>query len=145
MQEEVYRNPEFFVHHLHIDVTSKITTTIATLPGGTIFCNNGLVLDSVTPIGHCHFECVFGFANENGFSYDGCEDPHPTNVYAYTYGGYWIGNFHDEEYIDFLCDIENGALVNNGLIVKLKVPAHVCDSDTRNSGGFFGTIPVVWY
>jgi hypothetical protein len=146
MQEEVFRNPEFFVHHLHIDLTKKVVTTIETLPGGSIFCNNGLILNSVTEFGHCHFECVPGFHNFNGLSQDGCELPHPTIEYPYTYGGYLIGNYQDEKYLEFLCALDNLAITNsndNDNVVYLKVPTNVCYSLERLGG--FNPAPVIWY
>jgi hypothetical protein len=113
MEEEAIVNPELFRHHLHIDLTAPVPTSVDTLPPGSIFCNNDLVPSA--PLGKCHFICIPGFINDNGFSYDGCEtlDPSPTRPYRFIfpglpadiplqYGGRMIGDYEVEYYMAWL-------------------------------------------
>jgi hypothetical protein len=120
MEEEAIVNPELFRHHLHIDLTVPVLTTVETLPAGSIFCNNELVAATGTNIvyGRCYFVCIPGFYNGNGLSYDGCEARHPivTQPYRFVfpsvastiplrYGGYMIGDYEVEYYMAWLTHI----------------------------------------
>jgi len=116
MNSEAKVNPELFRHHLHIDLTVPVPTSIRTLPAGTIFCNHDLV--PAAPFGYCHFICIPGFVNTDRFSYNGCEaaipggpalgynatiiaSPAPV-VVPLTFGGYWMGDYEVEFYMAFL-------------------------------------------
>jgi len=88
MHEEGKKNPELFVHHLHIDLTVPIPVPagLIPLPAGSIFCN-GLIPTTTTPLGACYFMCVPGFTNKDRYSYNGCEyrndeasNPNPPNL-----------------------------------------------------------------
>jgi hypothetical protein len=104
MQAEARKNPWLFRHHLHIDLTKKVPTKIGRdLPAGSIFCDNNLAATSVsgdTP-GKCVFTCIDGFINADRDSWNGCEGI-TSPFYPHTYGGYWIGDPHVEDYLDFL-------------------------------------------
>jgi len=73
MNEEAKVNPELFRHHLHIDLSAPIATSIDPLPAGTIFCNNDLITTAGVNPGFCYFICLPGFVNFDLHSYNGCE------------------------------------------------------------------------
>jgi len=157
LSEEAERNPELFRHHLHIDLEKKIqaTTDPNPLPPGSIFCNNGAISDPNFN-GRCYFACVTGFENLDHQSYNGCEAPNDDNpavLYPYSglnpaehFGGYWIGDPLAEGYLNFLCDIDLGAIVDDiGNPLRLTVPRDICRSALRRSGAFSVGLPLLWY
>jgi hypothetical protein len=155
LSEEAERNPELFRHHLHIDLSKSIqvTTDATPLLPGSIFCNNGAI---TTPNsnGKCYFACVTGYRNSDGRSYNGCEDVDSVTPASYPhvgtlgepFGGYWIGDPEAEAYIDFLCDIDQGVILDaNNQPIRLNAPRNVCLSAQRISGGFPTLGPILWY
>jgi len=169
MNEEAKVNPELFRHHLHIDLSVPVATSIDPLPAGTIFCNNELVTGANN--GFCYFVCLPGFANVDTFSYNGCEsstgatlipyispllqNPSATGyrfpiaglpiVYNGTFGGYLIGDYEVEYYLAWLNTI--------GKTLPITLPVGI---DVMNSQlSVFGPIvngapvppygPILWY
>jgi len=142
MQIEARKNPELFRHHLHIDLTKAVPTTLGRkLPPGTIFCDNNLAdptLSGGTP-GKCFFMCIDGFDNTDRVSANGCEgiktpyyiDSAVTN--DLIFGGYWIGDPHVEAYLDFLCTASLLPAYSN----FITFPANVCDFNSRTNTGAY--------
>jgi len=111
MQAEAILNPDLFLHHLHIDLTKPVPTSVDTMAPGSIFCNNDIVPTATS--GACYFMCIDGFSNDNSLSYDGCEiEKAPPNEYRFiipgvpdipaVYGGYMMGDYHVEYYMAWL-------------------------------------------
>jgi len=153
MQREAIKNPDMFRHHLHIDLTASILTTVVSgtsalyLPAGSIICNEGIISPSLYDVnadaqGHCFFMCIQGFINENGYSDDGCESV-DTYQYPYYYGGYWMGDPTVEEYFSFLCnttyhDVQTNPNPNVPPVFTghITVASNVCNWNTRLSSPF---------
>jgi hypothetical protein len=103
MQAEARKNPWLFRHHLHIDLTKPVPTTIGrNLPAGSIFCDNNLAATSVSGgvNGKCIFMCIDGFINANRRSWDGCEgiaNPHWAYPVNSGYDGTAVPTSNDEK------------------------------------------------
>jgi len=160
MQDEARKNPELFRHHLHIDLTKIVPTTLSSgrsLPAGTIFCDNGLSLLTATDssaAGKCFFMCIDGFVNADRESYNGCEGiSSPYYVHPLTfgtpkgyggYGGYWIGDPHVEDFLAFFCTASKDLTYNS----VVTFPDNTCQWNTRTSA--LSTLPAglaipLWY
>jgi len=134
MQAEAKKNPELFRHHLHIDLTVPIPTSVDTYPAGSIFCN-GLITADDTAFGKCYFACIPGFYNQDRKSFNGCEAAYTDGrAYPFLYGGYQIGDYHAEAYIAFLA--QNPTRFTLPIGIQL-MNAH--------AGSYYGLLPVVWY
>jgi len=158
MNEEAKVNPELFRHHLHIDLSVPVATSIDPLPAGSIFCNNALVTGANN--GFCYFICLPGFVNTDLFSYNGCESatspalipyvplasqPTPgATAYRFpivgypgtffgTFGGYLIGDYEVEYYIAWLNTI--------GSTLPIALPTGLANMNFQVST--FG--PILWY
>jgi len=143
MQDEAEKNPALFRHHLHIDLTKPMDTTISgkTLAPGTIICNNQLAASYISGglNGKCVFMCVDGFDNVDRNAYNGCEEVNGTTLYPYVYGGYWIGDPLVEAYLDFLCTTSGNTLYTD----EITFAYNVCHFRDRISE-YWGEYPL-WY
>jgi len=145
MEAEAAKNPDLFRHHLHIDLTKPVPTSIPpkTLPAGSIFCNNNLADNTLSKglNGKCFFMCIDGFDNTDRFAYNGCEDINATvgAAYPYTFGGYWIGDPLVEDYLEFLCTTSSNTIFN----VHITYPYNVCNFHDRVSEFWLDT--PFWY
>jgi len=143
MEAEAVKNPDMFRHHLHIDLTVEIPTTLTSagnqfLPPGSIVCQNQLVAHSFNiPDGRCAFMCITGFANGDPLSYNGCESASLSTSYPYIYGGFWMGDPIIESFFSFLCTAYTDSTIS------IQFPINVCDFNTRYSEEW-STIPM-WY
>jgi hypothetical protein len=136
MQREVHRNPELFNRHLHIDLFKLITVNnpaagVTSVPAGTIFCNDGLLL-SATPYtnlvrpGTCFFQCEDGYKNANYAGWDGCETRDPlVGIDFMPEWRRWPAD--DEETGDFFH--ENNCLywsgIEDGIVDTLQIQAPI--------------------
>jgi len=150
MQDEGKKNPELFRHHLHIDLSVPVVvpSPLDPMPAGSIFCN-GLISSPDSPFGKCYFVCIPGFWNEDRYSYNGCEAAYPatggasapgpfdytpgpatiplspstgaTRTYPYIFGGYFIGDYEDETYINFLTGLYYASLGGQRSPIKLPI------------------------
>jgi hypothetical protein len=134
MEAEAVKNPELFRHHLHIDLTKEVPTSISPLKflaPGSIFCDNNMASTALSGglFGKCFFMCIDGFANTDRDSYNGCEDIDTLLTYPFDFGGYWIGDPHIEEYLDFICTASSDPLYTTFITFA----SNACDQNDRYS------------
>jgi hypothetical protein len=175
MHAESLVNPELFRHHLHIDLSVPVPTSVELLPAGSIFCNNDIVPGA--PFGKCHFICIPGFENFDRNSYNGCESRNTTSAAATAqyrfdfatpvgtvsipglYGGYMIGDYEVEYYMAWLANIvpalslpiklpQNIALMNyqlSALALCGPFPTSVPCALWPATPASPNLIPILWY
>jgi len=151
------KNPDLFRHHLHIDLEVEIPTLASNDDGqinlapGSIFCNEGLI--SGWEGGKCYFACIEGFTNRNRKSFDGCElavglDSLTSSLpdYPYTYGGYMIGDYDVEDFLEFLIDFTGTGLT---LPRNLEFPNAIVTatgfSDMHDQFSILHSSLIIWY